>query len=43
MSIYLESLYWMEFPQKFNSRGGWIKNFLAGKILRNYLAGVGVC
>ena len=39
MSIYLESLCWMEFLPKFNSRGGWNKNFLTGKILRNELTG----
>ena len=31
----------MEFLSKFNSQGGWNKNFLTGKILRNELTGGG--
>ena len=35
MSIYLESLCWIEFHPKFNNWGGWNKNALVGKILKN--------
>ena len=35
MSIYLESLCWMEFLPKFNSLRDLNKNVLAGEILKN--------
>ena len=38
MSIYLESLCWMEFFPKYNSREGWNKNVLAGKNFKKSLA-----